>query len=374
MKTITFRIKSVFLLNLLYGTSISGFLIQYSLYLVYIFLLAYLFQPETAVCMPETEITTEEYNQLTANIDRLMNTYRTDYIDFLKRINALIPTVSQIDLKEMGVLTIKKSYSAFPTLFPLNSLGDYSPIIPYQTQYLDPISAYLVEALRNPNYTNIEMSGTFINRLYLEALDDLTSLNSTKELKLDAWKRIIYLIPPAMELQVKSINHFLGIINYPYKVEDLYDGSAYQRANMFDHAGMMSAYDPYGLKIPEQDIVQTYILEEMEKKKISFIIPSLLKDPWNTVQVEPAPMHANPFTMDDEDIENKRRVLDQTKQKFNLEKSEILKKKMELLQDKMAHARTNQMLVHAGVIVCTGTIIGIAAGVGYQIYKAKYGI
>lgn len=371
MKSIRIRIR-IFFLNLLTDPSLKGTLIRYILYFSYIFLLTCLFSP--ASCMPSSDITTEEYNEMTTNIDTVLNVYREEHLKFLKTVNELIPTGAKIDLAYVGVLSIKKSYSAvIPTIFPLNPLGDCTPILPFKTDLLDPISEMFIKAIREPNYANIEMSGTYVNRLYLEYMQNLTDPSTPKNVKVEAWKRLIDLIPPALEFQVKNFNSFLGMINYPYKVEDFYEGSRYQMADMFEHAGMMSAYDPYGHIIPEQDIIQIYLSEDLEKKKIPFIAPSLLHDPWNTVQVDPAPVYSDLFTMNDEDARENQQDFAETKKKFQLEKKAILQKDIDLLQEKIAHAKTNQMLLHAGLIICTGTIIGIGAGIGYQLIRAKYG-
>lgn len=378
MKLGKIRIKNIFILNLLYGTSNLGIIFQTILYFVYITLLTLLFSPTFSptysMPSPSDNLTTQEYNEMTANVDFVLEKSRKDFLSFIRTINELIPVGAKIDLAEMGVLTIKKNYSAvIPTIFPLNSLMDCSSILPFKTDRLDPISALFIETIRNPTYANIEMSGTYVNRLYLENMQTLTDPHCTKEIKIEAWKRLIDLIPPALDFQIRNYNHFLGMINYPYKVEDFYEGSIYQIGEMFEHAGMMSAYDPYGHIIPEQEIVQIYLTEDLEKKKIAFIAPSLLHDPWNTVQVDPAPVHEDPFKMDKDDFEENQRILAETKKKFDLAKQEIIQKKLETIQEKVAHAKRNQMLVHAGLIICTGTIIGLGAGIAYHYYKIKYG-
>lgn len=175
---------------------------------------------------------------------------------------------------------------------------------------------------------------------------------------------------------------------------------------MSAHEGMRSLYDPYGIYSDEQanvweDEINLCLSENLVINKHPCYCRYL--NTWDVLQMERPPIFQDPLYPSNEEIDTARKALENAKTKLEIitarknsetiikaaeaeaksvalqeinsqmHQKKFLSANMETVQNKIKYAPYNQMIVHTGLVVCSSAIALITIGVGYKIYKAKYG-
>lgn len=407
------RNQSIFTLNILYGLSPLGVLFKLVINILYISILIYLFGPQVTAECTDTEnyetaaiITPNSFAVETNTFNSMQDVFYFNLLDFFAGLNKRIPSASKIDLEACKLLFLKIGIHHDDKLFPIVKLSDLSSIMPTTMGVKDPLSNLTIYTIKYPTIQNVQVVGSQINLLYLQAMRIITDPVTSIEDKKEAWIQLINIMPGAIDFQIRNFNLFLGSINYPYRVEDFYEGSVYQRAGMSSHEGMRNLYDPYGIYFHEQanvweDEINLCSSENLVINKHPFY--NRYYNVWDEFNLERPPIFQDPLHPSNEELETARKALENAKTKIEIAlkridsetvikevdpearkvaiqeiNSQMHQKKMheaniDLVQNKIRDAQYNQMLVKTGLIVCSSAITIIVIGVGYKIYKAKYG-
>jgi len=210
--------QNIFILNLLYGLSPLGMIFKFVVYFLYISLLIYLFGPQTASCMNTDSavapyvVSPLSFTVETNTLNSMNDVFYFNLLDFFAGLNKRIPSASKIDLEGCGLLSIKMEFRNVHKLFPIVKLSDLSSIMPNTMGTNDPFSNLTIYATKYPTIQNVQVVGSLVNLMYLQAIKIITDPATSIDEKKDAWEQLINIMPAAVDFQIKNFNFFFSSI------------------------------------------------------------------------------------------------------------------------------------------------------------------